>query len=471
MSTFGKTFDYFGGHYDDYDISAKQFLTAASITNLSQKRAINKLVKDLKAANIWDRMHAIYPLVGGTANSNKFNLKDPRDADDAFRLTFGGTITHSAEGMVGDGTTGYANTNYNPSLHAESNSSINFGVYFLRQLNAGKYVAGCYSGVTYLTMYHGYTGGTFYGNVNNNYTPNVTYLDDYTIGWYNIARSNSTQVSFYKNGVNMTTQNSSALPLINNTISLLANHGSGTSYVCNSMGVSFAVIGKSLTDQQQTDLWNIIKNYQESLYKNYSAVVFDGNSIVSGPLPSPDSATPSFPARVDELLMVDSSLKNYKVFNAGFSGSTITQRTTQAATPNGIRKNLRSYNKKDVLVFLEIINEWFAGTTKENIITKLQTYFTTCKNAGFGYLFCCTAIDQKASSAVSWQNDRDWINDQIRTTFPALGINVIDLAADSRLMDANNLTYFGTDKLHPRAAGQQVIAEIVYNAIKSSLAK
>ena len=35
----------------------------------------NEFVKELKNNNLWSKMMAIYPMVGGTATSNKFNLK------------------------------------------------------------------------------------------------------------------------------------------------------------------------------------------------------------------------------------------------------------------------------------------------------------------------------------------------------------------------------------------------------------
>jgi len=37
--------------------------------------AINELVKDLKSNNLWDKMKSIYPFVGGTVSSHRFNLK------------------------------------------------------------------------------------------------------------------------------------------------------------------------------------------------------------------------------------------------------------------------------------------------------------------------------------------------------------------------------------------------------------
>jgi hypothetical protein len=96
------------------DPDAEAFLTATGITDATITSAINTLVLDLKGYGIWTKMKAIYPIVGGTAATHKFNLKDPRDLDAAFRLEFFGGITHSVNGMQGNGTNGYAETHLRP---------------------------------------------------------------------------------------------------------------------------------------------------------------------------------------------------------------------------------------------------------------------------------------------------------------------------------------------------------------------
>ena len=56
------------------------------INNAQIANAVNNLVLDLKKYGLWTKMKAIYPIVGGNAWSHKFNLKDPRDVDSAYRL-------------------------------------------------------------------------------------------------------------------------------------------------------------------------------------------------------------------------------------------------------------------------------------------------------------------------------------------------------------------------------------------------
>jgi hypothetical protein len=79
-----------------YDPDALAFFTATTITDNIQKNAINQLLIDLKAAGIWIKIKAIYPMVGGNAATHNYNLKNPTDLDAAFRITFVGSWTHSS---------------------------------------------------------------------------------------------------------------------------------------------------------------------------------------------------------------------------------------------------------------------------------------------------------------------------------------------------------------------------------------
>jgi hypothetical protein len=85
--------------------------TPQEITGEGMWEAINTLVVDLKNNGTWDKYYAIYPFIGGTAATHKWNLKDPRDLNASYRLTFHGTWTHNAMGAKGDGVNGtYADT-------------------------------------------------------------------------------------------------------------------------------------------------------------------------------------------------------------------------------------------------------------------------------------------------------------------------------------------------------------------------
>lgn len=111
-----------------FDPDAQAFITAASITDPTQQSAVNQLVIDLKGYSLWSKMKAVYPFVGGSAASHKWNLKDPRDLDAAFRLVFSGGWVHSINGAKPNGTNGYANTFLSP-LNNLSLNSLALGFY------------------------------------------------------------------------------------------------------------------------------------------------------------------------------------------------------------------------------------------------------------------------------------------------------------------------------------------------------
>lgn len=102
------------------DPDATAFLLATGITDVTIQSAINVLVFDLKNYGIWTKMQAIYPMVGGTATTHKFNLKNPADTNAAFRLSFNGGWSHSVNGALPNGTNAYADTFFIPNTNFSS---------------------------------------------------------------------------------------------------------------------------------------------------------------------------------------------------------------------------------------------------------------------------------------------------------------------------------------------------------------
>ena len=119
-----------------FDADAQLFITNAAITDSTQQTAVNNLVVALKGYNIWTKMKALYPFVGGTAAQHKYNLRNPLDTDAAFRLIFNGGWTHSSTGALPNGTNGYANTFFLPGTGFSSSTSRHLSFY-LRTNNVG----------------------------------------------------------------------------------------------------------------------------------------------------------------------------------------------------------------------------------------------------------------------------------------------------------------------------------------------
>lgn len=245
------------------DSDACAFIAAASITDNTQKSAINQLVLDLKSANIWTKMKAIYPFVGGTASSHKFNLKDPRDLDAAYRLVFNGGWTHSATGALPNGSNAYANPFY---TNVTDNSSM---WYYSRTNNTTNAVdMGVYNNPYSDTQISCYYGGTSWGLIrilSNGFT-GVNWAATTSQGFFGANRTSSTLANVWYNGVKKgtNTNTSSQDPFTKSLFIGAYNSNTGATYFSNRES-AFASIGDGLTDSEATALYNAVQTFNTTI--------------------------------------------------------------------------------------------------------------------------------------------------------------------------------------------------------------
>lgn len=254
-----------GGQIIDPDAVA--FLTAAGITDATISTAINTLVLDLKGYGIWTKMKAIYPFVGGTATTHKYNLKDPRDLDAAFRLVFLGGWTHSANGALPNGSNAYANTNFNPL--SQNVVKSNFGVSFYSRTNStGAYVdIGAVSGASYIMMIVRnsstdtigvYDNSSFFGNYASN-----------ALGLFTVQRDSSTTQKFYQAGVLKAQRTGFAATAdINLNIYISARNLFGTAATFSNRQCAFAAFHDSFTSTEAANYYTAVQAFQTTLSRN-----------------------------------------------------------------------------------------------------------------------------------------------------------------------------------------------------------
>jgi hypothetical protein len=249
------------------DTDAQAFITAAGITDGTQQSAVNQLVLDLKSANIWTKMKAIYPIVGGTAATHKWNLKDPRDLDAAFRLNFSLGWTHSSNGMLPNGTSAFANT----FLNSSTNLSLNSGhfSYYSRTNNTttGVDMGSLKSGPdSYSDLVLYYTGTTYFRF--NNTGPYNSVASTNTSGYFIGSRTASNVIKMFRNGSVIINGNaaSSATSTINFYIGAVNNMGTTQLYA--NRQCAFASIGDGLTDAEAVNFNTAVTTYQTTLGRN-----------------------------------------------------------------------------------------------------------------------------------------------------------------------------------------------------------
>jgi hypothetical protein len=252
------------------DPDATAFILAANITDVTQSLALNTLVFDLKAYGVWDKMKAVYPFVGGTSGSHKYNLKDARDLDTAFRLDFSGSWTHSNTGVRKTGTA-LANTFLNNATHLSLNGG-SFGLY-LNSFTSERIPVLLASGSRYVGTYivlrfDGVTDGggaeaVWNADFGGSATPSNRLFQ--TKGLYQVYRNNSTQVNLIANTTLATfAQNSTTL--VNGEFKL-GGWSNSSGFVSDAMvnEARFFYVGGSITNQDALNINTAVQRFQTTL--------------------------------------------------------------------------------------------------------------------------------------------------------------------------------------------------------------
>jgi hypothetical protein len=193
------------------------------------------------------------------ANQFKYNLKDPRDLDAAFRLVFNGGWTHSSTGATPNGTNGFADTKLQPlSVLSSNNSHLS---YYSRTDQAnGNYIEIGTESPDFLLWYKAFnlTRGNVDGSMD--YTPTVTS----TQGFLLASKYSTSQGLMQYNGSQQLKTGVSGNTRGAKNIYLGAINSTGAAYY-SSKQTAFASIGDGLLDAEASALYNHVQNFQLAL--------------------------------------------------------------------------------------------------------------------------------------------------------------------------------------------------------------
>jgi hypothetical protein len=250
-----------------YDPDALAFIQASSIPNTSQKLAINQLVLDLKAYGIWGKMRAIYPMIGGNAFYHKWNLKDPRDLDAAYRLNFVGGWTHSSTGAKPNGINGYADTFlvsdslslnsihssfYSRTNFTDNNYKINLG-YLRTTPDSFSDIALDWNGVSVFRLNNGGVYTSISSGGNNQ-------------GFYTVSRTASNVIRAFKNGsMILNAADASNVTANNRSFYIGAGNNNGTAQYFTPNECAFVSLGEGLTNTEAANFYTAVQTFQVTL--------------------------------------------------------------------------------------------------------------------------------------------------------------------------------------------------------------
>ena len=245
-----------------FDADAQAFITAAAITDNTQKNAINTLVLALKGYSIWTKFKAIYPIVGGTASQHKFNLKDPRDLDAAFRLTFATGWTHASTGMTPNGATAFANTFLIPATDLSLNSTHISG-YVRTTLTVSAPILSSEDATTYnngLYIWSKWSGG-YSVRVNDNTSQVAAAAAD--IRGFHLATRTATAVKKYRFNNTQIFNVTTASTALNASSIYIGASRNNANYFNNE--IAFSSIGDGLTDTEAANFYTAVQAFQTTL--------------------------------------------------------------------------------------------------------------------------------------------------------------------------------------------------------------
>lgn len=258
-----------------YDANAQTYITAietalGSSLSSTQKSAINTLILDLKSSSIWTSLIALYPFIGGTAATHAINAKTPG----TYNITWNGTLTHSSNGVQGDGSTGYGNTginvsslglsvyNLSASLYSRTNSpaaeTIEFGAY------NGESAAGPQLAIKRLN-----TSGGYFVCANDN--RKALYNSPMSTGLFTGSIVSQTDTRFFQNGTQVAINTESNTgSSVNGFLAIHAINDitKGNVRYHSARQLSFGCFGLGLSDSEVSILASAVQTLQAALNRD-----------------------------------------------------------------------------------------------------------------------------------------------------------------------------------------------------------
>lgn len=248
------------------DPDVTNFVNATGITNTNTINALDTLVATLKFNSIWDKLYAIYPFVGGTQQTNKYNLINTG----SYLLAFTGSWAYNDNGISGNGTDTYANTSFIPQSSVSNfvtNGSL--GIYTRTNTTSSGYDMGCEDSVGSVRRVYFISKNT--GNKSSfdiSVNPLSSTADQNGAGLFlaNISGSNTNNQQIFRNGTSIASQTNVLTQTVSVPLFIGANNfrNLGANAIV-SESFSLASIGKGLTDSEASTYYTIVQNFQTSL--------------------------------------------------------------------------------------------------------------------------------------------------------------------------------------------------------------
>jgi hypothetical protein len=254
----------------DPNAEATAVITAIEGTGVTlstaQKTACIDRIAAMKSDGVWAKTIAYYGLLGGNALAHKINWKNP----ESYLVAWNGTLTHSANGVKGDGSTGWGNTgiNLNTALASVGGgvNSLSLAVY----LRTDESTVGCdigSAGEDNAYFFAVSSGDKPLSGLNSVYNSNyeTPFTSAGILGLHTTTRIGASAVLYYKNDGSAQVAPVPSTQVTTIPIALLArNLGNEVANFSPRQACSF-LIAAGLTAQQVADNYDSEQAYQTAL--------------------------------------------------------------------------------------------------------------------------------------------------------------------------------------------------------------
>ena len=249
-----------------YTARTTAFATATGITDATILGALNVFDLDITANGIDVKLKALYPFVGGTSSTCKYNFMNPLDTNAAFRLDFFGGWTFSSTGALPNGVNGFADTFLDPFAELTANDN-HISVYCRTNdaLNNVPIGASDNSGQLNLLQMNIIANSALYYYSGELVTELTSALADAKGFFTGTTRAINDRKTF-KNSTqqqSLTSSIATIYPNFNVTLGPRNSDNSPSQY--SSIELALASIGDGLTDTDVTNYYNAVQTLQTSL--------------------------------------------------------------------------------------------------------------------------------------------------------------------------------------------------------------
>lgn len=184
-------------------------------------------------------------------------------------------------------------------------------------------------------------------------------------------------------------------------------------------------------------------------------VVGDGNSIMAGWAAGTNPVT---------LVTTELGWPGIHGTNVAVSGQTTQQMLDRALLV--VEPNVHD-DQDTVVLALEVTNDLYFGASPRDAVDRLWEYCVTVRAYGPRVRVFAYTVLPRGNGDPTFEGRRLQANRHLRTEWVTYCDGLVDIAADPRLSDADDTTYF-VDGVHPTALGTEALASLTASAMRRS---